>query len=348
MFSSPNKLIVDFAKLESNYNYFKSKVAKGVELSAVVKADAYGFGAVEVTKKLIKLGVTKFFVAHLYEAINLHNEIQNDSITYYVFHGFINETELSLFSNYNNITPVINSLDQLNLEIPKSQNPIVVHVDTGMNRLGMSLADFESVRKDYNIEFVISHLSCAKLGADNDNLKAQAEELKKIKALGHKVSFANSYGAEMGEEFCGDIARLGGGLYGTINNDNLKQIGDLKSEVIQVRRMETDCHIGYNASYAVKEGDYIATIPMGYADGYPRLASNKGYVLIKGKRCEIAGIISMDLITVKCDGEVKVGDEVILSSDDKLNLIELAKWGDTIRYDITAGLGDRVERTYKN
>lgn len=336
-------LTVDLKAIQQNYNYLKS-ICKS-EVAVAVKADSYGLGAANIVPALenvgySKAGCSKFFVATIEEGIKLRT-ITKASI--YVLGGFF-ENEISDLKHYN-LTPIINTPGQF--ELWAHQNlPCAIHIDTGMNRLGMNISDFEKIENQIkssgeNIEFLMSHLACA---GDNEGSYNQ-QQLQKFtlataKYPNIKKSLAASDGIFLGENYHFDIVRSGAAIYGigARNNKALKNPVTLLAPIIQIRKCENDEYVGYGATKFVKKGSILATIAIGYADGFSRLLSNNDVLYLNDKSVPIIGRISMDLTIIDVTGHnAKLGDMIeILGSN--LYPDDIATRAQTIGYEILTSL----------
>ncbi len=342
-------LNINLSQLVKNYTELKN-IAKNSITGAVVKANAYGLGVEFISKKLYSAGCKYFFVATISEALEIRKFLADDT-KIFVFNGIFNGEEESFFKH--NITPILNDYYQLEIwakyASKKSQKlNAVIHFDTGMNRLGFNYLDAEEIKNNkhlngLNIDFVMSHLACA---SDKNHPQNQSQ-LEKFKFItknfsDYKFSLANSNGIMNGGEFHYDITRPGYFLYA--NN-----VVTLKAKIIQIRDINEAGFVGYNSTYQVKNGDKIAVIPIGYADGLPRITSNKIYGYLEGYKLPQIGIISMDTSIF----DVSKVPENILSKcseieliNDKISVCDLAEKANTIGYEILIKLGNRLEKVY--
>lgn len=363
---------VDTEKLVSNLITCKSILPSKSEIMAVVKADAYGHGDVIVAKKLEEAGVNLFAVSNLNEAIllresNIHGEI--------VILGYTPVDMAELLCDYN-ITQTIIS-EEYAQKLYKSTSRKIkcqIAVDTGMNRIGISTDNITNCidwihkcTKMFNVNGIFTHLSVADSEIVTDIEFTQKQILKfqdvvtGIRKLNLQyIHCLNSAGALYYKDFIGcdnPIVRLGIILYGlspNINNkipDNLSPILTWKTVVSMVKKVKKGDFIGYGRSYKVPDEILVATLPTGYADGYSRFNSNKGYVLIKGEKAPIVGKICMDQMMVDVTNipDVSLGDEVILigkSGKEQITTDDMAAMIGTIGYEIVCNISKRVERVY--
>ncbi|MCH2037180.1 MAG: alanine racemase [Rickettsiales bacterium] len=355
---SDTTLTIDLDAILSNYLLLKNKVHPLV-CAAVVKANAYGLGASQVASVLSSAGCHNFFVAHLDEALSLRKTLTDDQ-NIYVFNG-IREGQHDTFLYYN-ITPVLNTKNELALWQKEGfkagkRAPCVVHIDTGMNRLGLdyeyALSDLSDI-SGLNVKFLMTHMACADVPASHTN----QEQLDKFNSLkcrygSYQYSLANSPSIFLGEDYIFDLVRPGAALYGvnpTPQNDNpMKNVIKLKSKIIQIRSCKKGTFVGYSSSYKVSDDARIATLSIGYADGYLRSLSSNGNVYIENHKVPVVGRVSMDLITVDVthipDGLCYEGKEVEIIGDN-ITVDEVARDAGTIGYQILTSLGARFHKTY--
>lgn len=343
-------LTVDTRAIIANYLYIKSLTK--ADVAAVVKANSYGLGAIHVTKAL-EQHCTKFFVARLDEAITLRNNGVTSNI--FVLHGFF-EGEESEFEHYK-LVPVLNSLEQAlawhQYCVSHNKNlPCILHIDTGMNRLGIIERDIEKILElSLDIIYIMSHLAWA----DNVNSDYNTEQLKKFISYtnffpGIPRSFSNSHGIFLNSKYHFDLVRPGYALYGlnpTISNINpMQNTFVLTSKILQLKTLDKDEYIGYECKATACKGSKIATIPIGYANGYHTLFTNKGYVYINGKMAKALGKTSMDLITIDVTGiECQTGDKVeIIGPNCKVK--DLAQISGISQYEILTSLNLIRHKTY--
>lgn len=302
-----NRLILDTLALKKNYLTLQAYVHPA-ETMCVVKANAYGLGAVEITRNLIEAGAKKFFVASLKEAIELREKI-GYNFEVFVLDGF-EENAWDLFEKYG-ISPVINSRDEvlfLNKKHTNNQKPIraMLHYDTGLTRLGLSDNDISFLHENpqyfegLDIAYIISHLACA--GQKHDHNKIQALKLQKLQKMWpqFKYSLLASSGLNLGDQFLFDGVRIGMGLYLPIPglDLNITQTFKLEGKIIQIRKEPANVPIGYDCSYVTTRDSLIGVVSIGYADGYMRQCSNMTSAFYKGYTVPVLGKISMDLTTI--------------------------------------------------
>lgn len=331
--NKPSNLIIDIQAIVDNYNYIKS-IKPTTQIAPVVKANAYGLGANEVAKALQNNGASTFFVATLDEALSLRKVTEKQI---YVLNG-INKGEEKEFEDAK-ITPVINSYYQLEIwqNFIKNFNKeptYVIHVNTGMNRLGIEIDELDKIQDLKTL--IISHF------ADAENVKSSItkNQLQNIVIVVGKMrkaeySFSNSLATINFTSFKEHMARVGIALYGGIKNKNLKNVIRIYSKILQIRTVLKDGFVGYNGIDKVKKDTKLATISIGYADGYLRASAKKAFVFINGKKANVLGKISMDLIVA----DISDIEDVTLESEveiigDNISLEDFADFAQTSSYEV--------------
>jgi alanine racemase len=358
-------LTVDLDALVANWRKLE-KTAVPAECAAVVKADAYGCGTKPVAQALAKAGCKTFFVATLDEAAAVRAVVP--SVGLYVLDGFIQNTG----DAYARIDarPVIGDLNELaewDVFCRRTgwAGGAAIHIDTGMQRLGLTVAEAQGLiprihAGDHGISLVMSHLACA----ENLNHPMNARQLAAFRQIasafsGVPASLSNSSGIFLGGSFQFDLVRPGAALYGvnpTPEADNpMLPVVDLKARILQVRDVERGESVGYGGNWTARRPTRLAIVSAGYADGYFRAgSSNDGTrgaeVMIAGRRCPVAGRISMDLLAVDVTeverNAVRRGHMATLIGEG-LTVDELAHHFGTIGYEVLTNLGRRYMRVYK-
>jgi alanine racemase len=369
-------LNISLSAIANNYNYFK-KTAKNSVCSAVVKANAYGLGVDKVAPTLAKEGCRDFFVANLDEAIELRKildeaetglKIDSKDINISVFHG-VKDDEGDYFKE-NKITPVINNYEQLEywqkyLERTKKNSNLktelssIIHIDSGINRLGFNFSEVDNLveyLKNYNsllnVKYIMSHLSCITSPEHIQN-KIQLDRVKEIKQKlpDYPISFANSKATALSDDYHFDMVRPGSGLYGIKGKYrmDLQDVISIKGKILQIKEIRNEGYIGYGGTIKLDEGSRIAIVPIGYADGYPRINSNNIHAYYKGKEINQVGLISMDMtifdISNISENEINIGDEIEIIND-KFTVDDIAESAGTIGYEFLTRLGNRFKRVY--
>lgn len=359
-FSKSGVLSIDLNVLVSNYSLFKQKVGDDCIVAGVVKADAYGLGLQPVVSTLLQNGCTHFFVATLQEALNFRSFEKDASIA--VLGGLFIGAE-DEYLHYN-IQPVLNSPDDLKrwnalADKNKTTLPAILHIDTGMNRLGFSESDIETLTNtpdhyaNLNIEWIMSHFACAD-DVDHPLTKDQAALFTKLAAHfpNAKKSLGNSPGLFRDVQYHTDMVRPGYALYGgnpTPEKPNpMQPVVSLKARILQIRHCKKGESIGYGASHVFEQDTVTATIGVGYADGFLRSAHNQATFYYNNTPCPILGRVSMDLITLdlsQLDQIPVQGDWVeILGANQTID--DLGGSRGTIGYEILTSLGTRYHRHY--
>lgn len=353
-------LRIDLSALKSNYLLLKERAAPA-ECAACVKADAYGLGVEHVVPALAQAGCSTFFVAHAAEGVQVRDLLADARI--YVLHGVWPGTEEMLHAH--RLTPVINSLEQLDTwaayaRARGSDLDAALHLDTGMSRLGLDQAELADLAGDPGrmtgiaLTLVMSHLCC---GEDRGNKinRDQLQRFNKYRAMlaPCPASLAASSGIFLGPEFNFDLVRAGIALYGgqpTLSGANpMREVVRASARVLQVRDVDSPQTVGYGAAHKVTKPSRIATVSVGYADGYMRSLGGRGYACIDGNTAPLVGCISMDLITLDVsalprDRTVPGVYADIIGGGAQLD--EIAELAGTISYEILTRLGGRFRRHY--
>ncbi|KAF0099617.1 MAG: alanine racemase [Hyphomonadaceae bacterium] len=299
-FASQPELAINLDALIANWQFFKD--LGNAEVSAVVKANAYGLGIEKCALALHDAGCNIFFVAHLSEGIVLRKMLSWRA-KIYVLNGFIGG-EIQYFREYD-LIPVLNNFEQIQSH-QDQKTPCAIHIDTGMNRLGIRFDEAEKCEKllaGQSVEMIMSHLACASEPAHTLN-DLQLVRFRQICDLfpNAQKSLSASAGALIGPKYHFDLLRPGIGLYGSNPNDNpinpMRPVLTLRAPIIQLRELKSGEAFGYGATFTASKTTKIAVIALGYADGFLRSASNSGFAVIDGVKCPIIGRVSMDLIAL--------------------------------------------------
>jgi alanine racemase len=364
-----NTLEINLFQLAENFNNIKKYVGKEVEVAATVKANGYGLGAQDIINSLSEAGCNKFFVFSLEEALIARSCSMTDEV--FVYNGIYSGEE-TIFQN-NNIIPVINSIKQLELWMHFAGKkatvfPAVIQVDTGMTRLGINYKDFidylnnnlNIIQNKLNIKYIISHLACAEEEKHPHNQMQLNKmlELKKLFPM-FKYSLCNSAGIFLGSKYHLDLIRPGALLYGFVPNFKtisfVEEITQYYSFISQIRITEEEAYVGYDASTKVPKDTKLAVVAIGYADGYLRTLSHRGYCFIEDYKAHIVGKVSMDCIVIDVtdvpDRYLYEGAPVeILGLNSKIE--DIAKAANACGWEILVSLGNgkRYKRStiYKN
>jgi alanine racemase len=352
-------LNIDLEALASNYRLIRDQVAP-TPVAAVIKANAYGIGALPAAHTLIAQGCRDFFVAHLSEAVDLE-AILHPGIALYVLNGLPPGGENRCASV--GAIPVLNSLDQVARWAATAKAlarplPAALQVDSGMSRLGLPPEEVAALLADptllngIEVKLLMSHLACSDDPGDDFNQQQTAN----FEALARHFptvprSLDNSGGSFLQRPHF-DLVRAGIALYGgapTAGVNMMHAVVTLTSHITQTRLVPAGTGVGYGLTHRTKRAARIATIPVGYADGWPRHLSNRGAAYIGGQRVPIIGRVSMDSITL----DVTDIPEALLHPGAPVELIgphqsidDVATDAGTISYEILTQLGPRYHRIY--
>ncbi|MDD9901206.1 MAG: alanine racemase [Alphaproteobacteria bacterium] len=347
-------LTIDLDALSRNWLLLKKKLKPGADCGAVVKADGYGLGAIPVSRTLEKQGCRHFFVATFDEGLSLREALGPDSLIY-VFNGPCGATPDDFAAH--SLIPVLNVPEDVEQWARADNAPAILHVDTGMNRLGLVSADIKKIGRNplqkINLRYIMSHMACPNV-PDHEMNARQLAAFTAVMAemnLPSRGCLANSAAILLGTVYHFDLARPGCAIYG-INpvpaNPNLfAPVVTAKARVLQVRSIDRGNTVGYGARYTATGPVKTATIALGYADGVLRsLSMGAGHVYINGTACPVLGTVTMDLIVVDATHTaVQPGDWAeMIGPHQTVNA--LADAAGTIGYEILTALGQRYERVY--
>jgi alanine racemase len=349
------KLEVDLGKIARNYQTLQR--LSGIEVTAVVKADAYGVGAVPVSQALFRAGCRKFYVATIDEALQLREALPPEAIVY-LFNGFIEEHLSLLFEK--NITPILTTLDQIKLWKKQGASSYFLHFDTGMNRLSLlarQIPEILQVISASSVDWVMSHLASAdeKDGPQNPQ---QLERFKNI--ISHfpqaHYSLIASKGINLGPDYFFHQMRSGIYLYGvspahiTDISQKLEFSLKMRAQILETKNIQKGETVGYNATYTAASPRRIATLSVGYADGIPLSFSNRNHVWLQGRPVPIIGRVSMDLTMVDItdipESIAHVGEWVDLIHDP-MSFYEMSKAAGSSPHEMLTRIGKRYNCSYK-
>jgi len=361
---------INLEAVKHNLGCIKELVDPGVGVMAVVKANAYGHGIEEVSRVLVENGVDYLGVATVDEALSLRNSGITSPV---LVLGSILESEVKVAIE-NNVTLTLCDRDLVKvLKDVSARLKIIprvhIEVDTGMGRIGVWHEEAASFicdvkqNEEIEIEGVYTHFS----SAARDKVVTQQQitdfenVLKELEASGIDIKYkhaANSVAAVDWKHSHLNLIRTGILLYGVYPKESfrrdfkLEPVMNLKTKIVHLKDAPPGRSISYGRTYITQKDTKIATIPIGYADGYGRILSNKAEALIKGQYVRIVGMVTMDqtLLDVGHIKDVKVGDEVVLigrQGDAEILIEKIAKLAGTIPYEILAAITDRVPRKYK-
>ena len=351
------RITIDLNALAANYAQLAARVSS-TEVAAVVKANAYGLGIAPVAARLVDEGCRTFFISTLAEGLELRTLQSTPRI--YVLNE-LPANSLALFVRHN-LLPVLNTFGDADTWARQAAGaPAALQIDTGMTRAGLSAAEFQDLCRDatlrskLNLVLLLSHLACADEPARSMN-DAQLERFERLRRLwpGIPWSLANSAGIFLGTRFHGHLVRPGIALYGgrpfATGPNPMTEVVRMEGQVLQLREVREQVSVGYGATRQVSPPARIATVDVGYADGYPRALGGCGYAARGGQRLPLVGRVSMDLLTL----EVSAGPHVELAVGDHVELIgggapleEIAALAGTVNYELLTNLSRRAQRIYR-
>lgn len=361
-------LTIDLEALAFNWRLLRDR-AGGADCAAVVKANAYGIGIEMAVPKLLAAGCRTFYVAHLAEAKRVRT-LTGDAVIY-VLNGFLAGTGPVYAAH--GLRPVLGSREEIaewgefaaaNPDAP----PAAIHIDTGMNRLGLPPEEVANVASalPFAPALILTHLASAEDQSDPSNARQLADFTRLRAHFPHiPASFCNSSGAFIEPVAAFDQTRAGVALYGanpTPGKPNpMREVVRLEAKILQIRDVLDGAAVGYNGKWKARGPRRLATLSIGYADGYLRAASawdskaaqgiKAGIALVGGVTSPFAGSVSMDLIVIDVtdapQDAVQRGAYAVMIGD-ALSLDEVASRAGTIPYEILTSLGRRYARIYRN
>ncbi len=353
-------LTIDLDAIAANWRTLKDHLAPGADCGAAVKADAYGLGVDRVAPVLFGQGCRRFFVATIDEGIALRGLLPAAEI--YVLCGPLPRTNAAFVEH--GLRPVLNTPGQIAqweaaAALPDAP-PCALHIDTGMSRLGLAGDELAALAAEPRTvaglrpALVMSHLA----RSEDEDAPMNARQLAAFRAAramlpGLPASLANSGGILLGEAYHLDLVRPGAALYGLPPRPDaaaiIAQVVRLQGKIIQVRDVDTPMTVGYGASHRIGRKGRLATVAVGYADGYLRSLSNRGHAVVASMRVPIVGRVSMDLMTI----DVTEVPEALARPGDLVDLIgpgytadDMAADAGTIGYEVLTSLGRRHHRRY--
>jgi len=342
--SAPLRLHLDGNALVANWRWLAAR-APSAACGAAIKADGYGLGAQEVMARLAAAGCRDFFCATWDEAAVLGSLPQGTRLS--VLHGVrAEDMEQALGAS---ARPVLNSVAQVARWRDAGGGACDVMVDTGINRLGLSVEEVtEGALAGLEIDTLMSHLACA----DEPDHALNARQLASFRAVKDKVSarrysLANSAGILLGQNYSFDLVRPGIALYGGVPvpaATEIKPVVAIEAQVLQVRAVAAGEMVGYGATWTAAQNSRIAIINLGYADGYMRLLASGGFAIAGDRRLPLVGRISMDLIAIDVTA-AEVGEGDWLTVD--FNLPALSARSGLSQYELLTGLNQRFDRRWR-
>lgn len=361
--SLPLALIIDLDALAHNYHTLCKQMKKGAICAAVLKANAYGMGVREVATRLYHEGCRHFFVAHITEAIELKAFVKQDA-SIYVLNG-LRRGDVEVYFHYD-LIPVLSDPLQIHIwnsfcQTKDKSLKAALHIDTGLTRTGLSEAAIQGLGllqiSHMEIICIISHLACAYQPTHpmNENQRITFDELQKRFPFALS-SFSNSGSLFLNQNYHFDMIRAGLALTGCRSSIShgeytLKPVLKAYAQILQINDIPQGASVGYNATFIASRASRIATIGVGYADGYLRSLSNRGEVYFEGYKLPVVGSVSMDLTTVDITdlppNKIGLGNWVELFGD-YLWASKVAEKAGTISWELFTRLGSRFERFYVN
>lgn len=338
------RLTLDLDALARNYAVLRDTA--GVEAAPAIKADGYGLGAPQAALRLWREGARSFHVARLEEGQTLRRALGDREATIYVLDGPTPGSQTALRAA--GLTPVINSLDQA----AAWDGPAAIHIDTGMNRLGLTQAEAATLTGRPGVVLVMSHLACA--GQPDHPMNAmQLARFRAARALfpAAPASLASSGGIFLGRDYAFDQVRPGISLFGGGPHDRpdarIAAVATLEAAILQLRRVPAGETIGYGAAFTAERDLQVAILAAGYADGVPWTAHPKGAVWFGGARRRMVGRISMDMIAVDLTGcETARPGAMVEILGPNLPVETAAAAAGTTAYELLTRLSPRAERVW--
>lgn len=354
------EVIVNLTAIEQNLSRLRTLVG-AVPIAATIKADAYGLGVAQVAPVLSEANVSSFFVASIAEGVELR-AIIGWTPDIYVLNGFQKNTAEILASN--RLLPVLNSLEQIKSFAEFAQvsdvNKAAVHIDTGMNRLGLEKSEVDTLIEDpsplTNIELScwMSHLAC---GDEPDHPMNEQQRIRLSQTVQNlpdaPICLANSAGCLMDPSFHFDLVRPGLALYGgnpiPSEPNKFMPVLTVKAPILRIRTVKAGESVGYGASFTAKSSRQIAIVAIGYADGLLRILGDRGTISVNGQAVPIVGRVSMDLLALDISEskqiQFKEGDMIeIIGPNNPIDVI--SSQAGTVSYEILTSLRQRSVRTY--
>lgn len=340
-------LTIDLDAIAANWRALDRITGPGVQTAAVVKADAYGLGVTRVARALANAGARRFFVAAAEEGAAVRQALGPGPQIAVLSGHMSGDTEMI---HDLDLTPMLNSLDQITRHLEALPgHGFGVQLDTGMNRLGVELLEWQAVAPilvEAGPELLMSHLACA----DEPDHPLNEAQLKAFHAMtdgtGLPRSLAATGGILLGPRYHFDLTRPGVGLYGGRPYDAAIPAITLSLPVIQTREVSPGETVGYGCAWVAERPSLIATVAAGYADGLPRTLSNRAQLWDGDTACPLVGRVSMDMITVDITDLPEVPKTLdILGPNQPVDL--LADIAGTIGYELLTALGNRYTRRYQ-
>lgn len=361
---------INLDNIQHNINTVKSRLPEGTEIMGIVKANSYGHGSITVSQFLQEIGVSYFGVASVDEAVELRNNGITGSIL--VLGELFKENALKAVKNNVDCTvanlETAKHLSAVATSIDKTAK-IHIKIDTGMGRIGFQPTDddFNEIKSIFSLDGIevsamFTHFACAD-SADKTSAEKQKDIFMKFTdrfitdGYSFKRHMYNSAASMEMNDYTGEIVRCGICLYGLYPSDEMNHnfgllpAMELKSSISFIKSVDEGFAVSYGSTFVTENPMKIATVPVGYADGYPRYLSNKGTVIVNGIRCRIIGRICMDqfMIDVSNVPDVAVGNEVTLvgvDGNEKIIVEDLSDPEYRFNYEFCCLINKRVPRIY--
>jgi len=340
----PLRLRLDGEALVHNWRWL-DRMSGTAACGAAIKADGYGLGAAEVMKRLAAAGCRDFFVSNWIEAQALMPLAHGVSLS--VLHGV--RAEDMAGAREIAARPVLNSAEQVLRWREAGGGACDVMVDTGMNRLGISVAEIaDGLLEGLAIETLMSHLACADEDVPMNRRQRDTLEGLRGRTGARRLSLANSAGICLGVEYAFDLTRPGLALYGGVPRreaeGHIRQVVFPEAQILQRRRVEAGETVGYNATFTASAPVEAVILNIGYADGYLRGFSNRGFALTSEMKLPVFGRVSMDLIVISVDGATGLAEGDWVEIGYELPAASAASG--LSQYELLTGLGQRFERRW--
>ncbi len=339
------RLDINLSALAANFRTLRAR-QPGAEIAPVVKADAYGLGAERIAPHLVAQGARTFFVARRDEGVRLRAALGGGPVVY-VLDGL---DDPAVFAAHD-LRPVLNSPAQVGLWAQTPELKAALHIDTGMNRLGVRPDALGGLPQTPAISLVMSHLACA----DEPAHPLNAAQLAAFRAAAATLpaaplSLANSAGAFLGPDYGFDIVRPGISLYGSgpfgVPHPDIQPVAHLFGRVLQVRDLNAGESVGYGATFTAPRDMRLATVGIGYADGLLRHFGARGFAVVQGEKRPLTGRVSMDAFSMNIsDLDISVENWVEIFGEHQA-IDDVAAASGTVAYEWLTRIGSRVERRY--
>ena len=329
-------------------------LSKPGDTAAVVKANAYGCGINKVAKTLSQEGCNIFFVAKLNEGLELRKQIPKTKMIA-IFDGYLDQDK-KLWHQFN-LTPVCNTTEQV-ISASNDKIDYMIHIDTGMNRLGLSVKDAHKLLKNHSkinhhhLRLILSHFVCS----DNKKSKLNCEQITTFSEFNNylpqiKRSLSNSHGIFLGDKARFHLSRPGIGLYGYTNSKdhNLRPTISVYSPILQIRKPNIGETVGYDATYKITKKSKLGVLGLGYADGLKRCINTRKELKLGKYKVPILGRVSMDTVIIDL---TKIPEKTLNNInhvpiiDENYSISEMARDCSTIPYEIMTSFGSRLKRVY--